>query len=342
MPRSQTVILETRSTRSESSDFGTFQYSGFAARHGLLGHWRSVEVIGYPGRVGEVDDTESIRAIQHALDCGINLFDTAANYGTGHSEYVLGKALAGRRHQVIIATKFGWNVNEAAKHVTRYDNDRDVIRNLKAECEASLRRLNMDYIDLYHLHVWDYPSELAVSLREELESLVREGRIRFYGWSTDSVEAARVLAEGEHCVAIQHDLNIVLDAPEMIALCEQHNLASINRTPLARGALTGKYTKDTVFASNDVRTNVRARNHILLPAFERLDALRDILTSGGRTLAQGALAWIWGRGEVTIPIPGIRTVAQAAENARAMQFGPLVPEQMRQIDELLGRNVPTS
>lgn len=288
---------------------------------------------------GEVDDSESIQAIQHAYENGITFFDTAANYGTGHSEYILGKAVTGLRDKVVIATKFGFNVNEAGKIVAHHAKPEDVIANVRAECEASLRRLGTDYIDLYQLHVWDYPIESAVILRDELEKLVSEGKIRTYGWSTDSVEAAKVFAEGEHCTAIQHDLNVVLDAPEMLALCEELNLASVNRTPLARGALTGKYTKETVFAANDVRTDTWARDHILLPAFDKLDALRDILTSGGRTLAQGALAWIWARSGYTVPIPGIRTVAQVDDNAGAMKFGALTSEQMRQIDEILGRAV---
>lgn len=288
---------------------------------------------------GEVDDSESLRTIQQARESGITFFDTAAAYGAGHSERILGRAVAGWRHEAIIATKFGFSVDEAAKYVGYYPTPDQVIANVRAECENSLRNLGTDYIDLYQLHVNDYPLDLAVTLRETLEDLVREGKIRYYGWSTDSVEAARVFAEGEHCIAIQHDLNVVLDAPEMIALCEQMNLASINRTPLARGALTGKYTRDTVFAANDVRTDPWARDNILSPAFEHLDDLRDILTSGGRTLAQGALAWIWARSSSTVPIPGIRTTAQLHENAGALKFGPLTNEQMRQISELLGRPV---
>lgn len=288
---------------------------------------------------GEVDDSESLRTIQQARESGITFFDTAAAYGAGHSERILGRAVAGWRHEAIIATKFGFSVDEAAKYVGYYPTPDQVIANVRAECENSLRNLGTDYIDLYQLHVNDYPLDLAVTLRETLEDLVREGKIRYYGWSTDSVEAARVFAEGEHCIAIQHDLNVVLDAPEMIALCEQMNLASINRTPLARGALTGKYSRDTVFAANDVRTDPWARDNILSPAFEHLDDLRDILTSGGRTLAQGALAWIWARSSSTVPIPGIRTTAQLHENAGALKFGPLTNEQMRQISELLGRPV---
>ncbi|MBL8165469.1 MAG: aldo/keto reductase [Anaerolineae bacterium] len=284
---------------------------------------------------GEVDDAESIRTIQHALNSGITFFDTAANYGTGHSEHILGQALGARRSEAVIATKFGFSVDEEAKHVTHYPTPEKVISQVRAECEASLRRLGTDYIDLYQLHVWDYPLDFAPALREELEKLVRDGKIRFYGWSTDSVEAARIFAQGPHCVAVQHDLNVVRDAPEMLSLCDQFNLASVNRTPLARGALTGKYSKETIFAANDVRTDTWARENILLPAFEHLDALRDILTSGGRTLAQGALGWVWARSSRTIPIPGIRTVKQVDDNAGALAFGPLSADQMRQIEELV-------
>jgi aryl-alcohol dehydrogenase-like predicted oxidoreductase len=115
------------------------------------------------------------------------------------------------------------------------------------------------------------------------------------------------------------------------------NLASVNRSPLARGALTGKYQKQTVFAENDVRTDAWSREHFFAPTLDKLDALRDILTSNGRTLAQGALCWILARSEKTVPIPGIRSVAQAEENARALELGPLTTEQMAQIDTLLGR-----
>ena len=170
-----------------------------------------------------------------------------------------------------------------------------------------------------------------------LESLVGEGKIRYYGWSTDSVEGARLFAEGKHCVAIQHDLNIILDAPEMLALCEELNLASVNRSALARGALSGKYTKDTIFPQNDVRTDSWSRDHFFTPTLNQLDAIRDILTSNGRSLVQGALAWIWARSEKTIPIPGFKTVAQVEENAKAMELGPLTPEQMKEIDTILGR-----
>jgi aryl-alcohol dehydrogenase-like predicted oxidoreductase len=288
-----------------------------------------------PGGWGDIDDHESVRAIHAALDLGINFFDTAANYGTGHSERILGRALQGQRDKAVIATKFGFVVDEAARRVT-FRND-DHLLYVRDECEESLRRLNTDVIDLYQLHVWDYPLEKAPAMVDLLESLVGEGKIRYYGWSTDSVEGARLFAQGKHCVAIQHDLNVILDAPEMLAVCEQLNLASVNRSALARGALSGKYTQETVFPQNDVRTDSWSYDHFFAPTLSQLDSIREILTSNGRTLVQGALAWIWARSEKTIPIPGFKTVAQVEENAQAMELGPLTPEQMGEIDTLLGR-----
>lgn len=288
-----------------------------------------------PGGWGDIDDNESIRAIHAALDLGINFFDTAANYGTGHSERILGRALEGKRDRAVIATKFGFHVDEAAKRVTFRADDH--LLHVRAECEESLRRLNTDVIDLYQLHVWDYPLEKVPAMVDLLESLVSEGKIRYYGWSTDSVEGARLIAQGKHCAAIQHDLNVILDAPEMLAVCEELNLASVNRSALARGALSGKYTKDTVFPQNDVRTDSWSHDHFFAPTLNQLDAIREILTSNSRSLVQGALAWIWARSEKTVPIPGFKTVAQVEENAKAMELGPLTPEQMKEIDGLLGR-----
>ncbi len=288
-----------------------------------------------PGGWGDIDDNESIRAIHAALDLGINFFDTAANYGTGHSERILARALEGKRDKAIIATKFGFNVNEAEKRVTFRDDDH--LLHVREECDASLHRLNTDVIDLYQLHVWDYPLEKVPDMIDLLESLVSDGKIRYYGWSTDSVEGARHFANGKHCVAIQHDLNVILDAPEMLALCEELNLASINRSALARGALSGKYTKDTTFPQNDVRNDEWSKEHFFAPTLSQLDAIREILTSNGRTLVQGALSWIWARSEKTIPIPGFKTVAQVEENTKAIELGPLTADQMKEIDSLLGR-----
>jgi aryl-alcohol dehydrogenase-like predicted oxidoreductase len=131
---------------------------------------------------------------------------------------------------------------------------------------------------------------------------------------------------------------VIQDAPEMLALCEEQDLASVNRSPLARGALTGKYSKSTVFPENDVRIDNWSFDHFFTPTLDKLDALRSILTSGGRTLAQGALTWVLTRSQKTVPIPGFRTLQQAEENAAVLQSGLFTSEQMSQIEAILGRS----
>ena len=290
---------------------------------------------------GKVDDDESIRAIQTCIDLGVNFFDTANVYGAGHSEYVLGRAFTGRRDQVIIATKFGATFDEETKQATGGDASPAGIR---AACEDSLRRLNTDYIDLYQFHFNDHPVSEAGDVRDTLDALVTEGKIRTYGWSTDFPDRARYFAAAHNCSAIQLQLNVISDNPEMIAVCEEFDLAAINRGPLAMGLLTGKYNPDTQLGADDVRGTKSPEWMQFFqdgkPTPEWMDkiaAIREILTSEGRTLAQGALAWLWGRSEKTIPIPGIRTTAQAEENCQAMQFGPLTPAQMKEIEQILGK-----
>lgn len=300
--------------------------------------WRGETPVGW----GEVDDAESIRAIHQALDLGVTFFDTADVYGTGHSETVLGRALSGRRDAVVIATKFSNAFDPTTRQIVGSDVSSGYIREA---CTASLRRLNTDFIDLYQLHDGGLALEEAQGVRETLEALVGEGKIRAYGWSTDDPQRAAFFAEGPHCTAVQHQMNIFDDAPEMINICEPLNLASINRGPLAMGLLSGKYDADSQLAANDVRGENAPSwmqyfkggkpNPIFL---DKLSAIRDILTADGRTLVQGALGWLWARSSRTIPIPGFRTAAQVTENARAMTYGPLKEAQMQEIAALLDRS----
>jgi aryl-alcohol dehydrogenase-like predicted oxidoreductase len=288
--------------------------------------------------LGEVDDDQSIRTIHHAIDMGINFFDTAPAYGAGHSECILGRAFAGRRDKVVIATKFGKLIDEQDNRFGRYPGARQLIDNIRKECEDSLRRLGTDYIDLYQYHQMDYSLiEYADEVVEILESLALAGKIRWYGWSTDHPDCARVFARGEHCTAIQHNLNLIEDAPELLSICEQFDLASIARGVLGMGFLTGKYTAEnyrSLLSPDDYRLR---EGSYFVTLIQKLDSIRGVLTHQGRTHAQGALAWVWARSPRTIPIPGFRTLEQVDHNIKAVVFGPLVPEQMEQIDRLLGR-----
>ena len=308
------------------------------------GPWDWLEADGSKSPIGwgQVDDAESIRAIHYALDAGINFFDTAANYGCGHSERVLAQALGGRREQIVLATKFGYVADEENRHVSETE---DVVHRIPHECEDSLRRLQTDYIDLYQFHVNEYPPEKAAEVRDVLETLVDAGKIRWYGWSTDNPEGARVFAQGEHCTAIQHALNMsygvpqILDMYQILNICEEHDQASVNRTPLGMGMLTGKFRRDTTFPENDVRHNWSLQAERPAQYLQRSEAVRKLFADAGdpRTLAQIALAWIWTRSDRTIPIPGFKTLAQVQENIQAMEFPLLSDEQMKKIDEIYER-----
>jgi aryl-alcohol dehydrogenase-like predicted oxidoreductase len=287
---------------------------------------------------GEVDDKESVAAIHKALDLGIKLFDTANIYGCGHSERVLARALKGVREQVLVATKFGNTFNESTRQKIGQDASPEGIRRA---CDESLQRLDTTYIDLYQFHLNDYDPLQAVEVRETLEELVADGKIHSYGWSTDFPERAAVFAEGKHNVAVQHELSVFFAAPEMVQFCEERGLASVNRSPLAMGLLTGKFDASSRLNNDDVR----GLQPVWLRYFDkgqakpewlgRLDAIRKLLGSDGRTLTQGALAWIWARSPQTIPIPGFRTIKQVEENIAALRFGSLSQTAVQQIAGLL-------
>jgi aryl-alcohol dehydrogenase-like predicted oxidoreductase len=264
---------------------------------------------------------------------GVNFFDTAANYGAGHSEIVLGRALKDKRHQVVIATKFGHIVNEKGKAV--YGDPAQIIKNVRVDVENSLRRLQTDFIDIYQLHDGGYDPQLALELQTVLEDLVLAGKIRWYGWSTDIADSARKFAPGQHCTSIQFRLNAIYDNPEMRRVCADFELAGINKDPLNKGILTGKFTSTSTFPANDIRSRESFSDPEIVKRLKIVDALRDIFTANGRTMAQGALAYIWALDERMVPIPGFKSMQQVMENAGAMQFGPLTEPQVKEIQEVV-------
>ena len=292
----------------------------------------------YPVGWGNTDDAESIRALHTARDMGINFFDTAANYGAGHSEVLLGRAFKGKRDQLVIATKFGHIVNEEKKTV--YSAPDQIIKNVRSDVENSLRRLQTDFIDIYQLHEGAYDPNLALALQTVLEELVSAGKIRWYGWSTDRVDSARRFASSAtstHCTSIQFQLNAIFDNVPMRQVCEVFNLAGINKDPLNKGFLTGKFNANTTFPDNDVRSGTDFSDPEILNRLKIVDEIRDILTSNGRTMAQGALAYIWALDERMVPIPGFKSVQQVKDNAGALEYGPLTEGQVKEIHEIVGK-----
>jgi aryl-alcohol dehydrogenase-like predicted oxidoreductase len=283
-----------------------------------------------------VDDAVSIRAIHAAYDIGIRFFDTSDAYGTGHSEEILGIAMADRP-DAVIATKFGNTHDRASRQLTGTDvSDRYIREALDASC----KRLKRDRVALYQLHI-DTLGPEATEVCDTLSSLVDEGRIEAFGWSTDSLDQASRWPGSVGYRAIQHANNLFVPAKALLRFCEEEKMLSINRSPLAMGALTAKFDSDTEMAEADIRAQPPAwlpyfRDGRPKPEFAaRINAVRELLTSGGRTLAQGALAWIWAGSEVTLPIPGFRTEAQVRENAIALDRGPFTSLVRAEIDNLL-------
>jgi aryl-alcohol dehydrogenase-like predicted oxidoreductase len=301
------------------------------------------EFDGRPAGWGAVDDDESIRAIHRAVELGVTLFDTADVYGCGHSERVLGRALADCRDEVAISTKFGLRFDEATRTGAGADASAAYVRRA---CEASLRRLGVECLDVYQLHAGAQDRAAAAAVVDVLEALVAEGKIRFYGTADETLEIVEAFAEGPHCVSVQQQLNVFGGNDAALAACEERGLAALARSPLAMGLLSGKYRPGGPMpAGDDVRRDTPHWDYFDDDAFPtwsaRVDAIRAALTTDGRTPAQGALAWIWARSPVAIPIPGFRTAAQIEENAGAMAAGPLGGDAIAAVDAALGRRSVT-
>lgn len=294
---------------------------------------------GAPAGWGVVDDAESTRAIHAGVDAGVRFFDTAQAYGAGHSEAVLGGALRGR-DDVRIATKIGLAIDTAKRALIGPDISHSGIVN---GIEASLRRLQRDRIDLVLLHLNSLSIEDAGQVFDTLDRLCASGKIVAYGWSTDFPDRAAAFAARPAMVAIEHAMNVFFRADALMLVIAAQGLLSINRSPLAMGLLGGRYGKGAGFGAQDVRSKnadwmAYFKDGEIAPAFARqLDAVRGLLQSEGRTLAQGALSWLWARSDRALPIPGFRTVAQVADLAGALAYGPLTPATMAEIETVILR-----
>ena len=298
-------------------------------------YWGGTQPYGW----GAVDDDESVRTIHKGLDLGVDFFDTASSYGAGHSERVLGRALRGRRDRVVIASKFGNTFDEQSKQALGPNGSVEYMRSC---LDGILRRLDTDYLDLYQFHLGDAEIHDAVALVDPLEELVRQGKIRAYGWSTDDPHRAEEFANaGAGCAAIQVHLNALEDNAAMLRVCAAQGQAAINRGPLAMGLLSGKYQDGHAVGRDDIRGQAPQwlryfDNGVATPQWRaKVEAVRAALTGGGRTLAQGSLGWLWARSPANIPIPGCRTVEQIEENAGALEHGPLSLREFEEVNRLV-------
>lgn len=292
--------------------------------------------LGFP----DLDEEEAIRILHAALDAGIAVFDTAAVYGAGHSERLLGTALKGRSEALVIS-KLGTAFDEGTRQVLA---DRTDPGDIAAAIEGSLRRLQRDCIDVMLLHLNGLPVATAAPIFEEMERARQAGKIRSYGWSTDFPARATAMAQMPGFVGVEHAMNVFVDVPSIQSVVEQRDLVAFIRSPLAMGLLTGKYNATSVVSGDDVRSvNSERRDYFrdgkASPKYlAGLEALRELLRTGGRTLAQGALGWLMAKSDRNVPLPGARTVAQVRENAGALAFGPLPQSVMEEIETVIERD----
>ncbi|WP_219145991.1 aldo/keto reductase [Amycolatopsis sp. TNS106] len=260
------------------------------------------------------DDTESIATVHRALELGVTLLDTANVYGAGANEELVGRAIAGKRDQVVLATKFGIVWDEDGGMSARGD-----AAYVKQSCEESLRRLNVDHIDLYYQHRVD-PNTPVEETWAALAELVQEGKIRYAGISEASAETIRRAHAVHPVTALQSEWSLWTRGieGEILTTVRELGIGIVPFSPLGRGFLTGGVTSVKDLPSDDLR---RGLPRFAEGNFERnmaiVDALRALAEQKGVTAGQLALAWVQAQGDDVVPIPGTKRRKYLEENAAA-------------------------
>lgn len=283
---------------------------------------------------GPQDDTESMAAIQRALDDGVNWIDTAAVYGLGHSEEVVGKAIQGRRHQVCVATKCGRRWGKSPQDIF----GRLKAESIRQEAEDSLRRLNIDAIDLYQMH-WPDPEGDIEEGWTAMEGLVRAGKVRHIGVSNFSVAQLERILPIHPVASLQPPYSLLRREieHELLPYCAAHDIGVVVYSPMQAGLLAGRFTRERAAAlpRDDWRsTSPSFREPELSANLSLVERLKDIAQRNGRTVAQLAIAWVLRRPEVTAAIVGARRPAQIAETLAAGGW-ELSPQDVQEIEGLL-------
>ena len=280
---------------------------------------------------GGLDDAESIRAIHRALELGITHIDTAEIYGPFHSEEVVGKAIAGRRDEVVIATKFGL-VSHAGGGPGTVDSG---AANVKAAVEGSLKRLGTDRIDLYYQHRVDRATPIEETVGA-LAELVAEGKVRHIGLSEASPETIRRAHAVHPLAALQTEYSLWTRDPEaeLLPLLRGLGIGFVPYSPLGHGFLTGQLRSPADIPDDDWRkTNPRFVGEAFDRNLRLVDEVRAVGDEAGATPAQVALAWLLAQGGDIAPIPGTRRVARVEENTAADAV-VLTADQLARLDRL--------
>jgi aryl-alcohol dehydrogenase-like predicted oxidoreductase len=292
----------------------------------------------------QVEEDAARACVAAALDEGITTFDTADAYAGTHAEEVLGRALRGvRRESVEICTKVYWPTGTGP-------NDRGLSRkHIMASAHASLRRLHTDYLDLYQAHRYDHETPLEETLRA-FDDLVRQGKVLYVGvseWRAEEISAALAIADQrglDRIVSNQPQYNMIwrVIEPEIIPLCQKEGIGQIVWSPLAQGALTGKYLPGTPPPAGSRATDPGGSGFIKRylddDILRRVVQLRPVAEAAGLSLAQFAIAWVLQNPAVSAAITGGTRPEQVRENARAAGVR-LADEVMHRVDEILGPQI---
>jgi aryl-alcohol dehydrogenase-like predicted oxidoreductase len=279
---------------------------------------------------GTADRAESIATLHRALDLGVTFLDTSDVYGAGHNEELVGEAIAGRRDEVQLATKFSLASND------RGGMDIDGRpENVRARVEASLRRLRVDVIDLYYQHRVDptVPIEDTVGA---MAALVEQGKVRYLGLSEASAASIRRAVAVHPIAALQSEWSLWtrdLEA-EVLGVAREHGIGIVPFSPLGRGFLTGAITSPADFAEDDWRrTHPRFTGEAFTANLRLVEAVRAMAEERGITPGQLALAWVLAQGEDVVPIPGTKRRSYLEENVGAVAV-QLTPADLARLAEI--------
>jgi len=278
------------------------------------------------------DKNEMIAVIRAAVDAGITFFDTAEMYGPFTNEELVGEALASVRDKVVIATKFGFDIDPTGKEKRTGLNSRP--ENIKKVADAALKRLRTDYIDLFYQHRVDdsVPIEEVASAVQEL---IKEGKVKHFGLSEASVETIRRAHAVQPVTALQSEYSLWWRRPEkeILPLLEELGIGFVPYSPLGKGFLAGKFDSKTTFDSSDFRSSLPRFTPEALKANQALvDLLENIAKQKNGTPAQIALAWLLAQKPYISPIPGTTKLARLKENIGSVQI-KLTADDLREIED---------